>query len=106
MEECCICFEESVYLFTTRCKHKFHHNCLFYWCKTSDTCPCCREKNPTGLSKIKEKKKDIINNYIFITDSYIRPQQYIIYEINNNNINNNINNNVINIDNNNNITNN
>lgn len=45
-EKCPVClFEIDIdkNLYTTRCGHKYHRECLKPWFKKNDSCPSCRE---------------------------------------------------------------
>jgi hypothetical protein len=49
-DDCSICMtplRDNVVL--TRCRHKFHSACVTPWLNSHDTCPLCRNKNPTPL---------------------------------------------------------
>ena len=40
---CAICLA-SMEITAMPCDHRYHSDCLLYWLKTADTCPCCRKK--------------------------------------------------------------
>jgi hypothetical protein len=45
-QKCAICYSvmlEYTNINITRCKHKFHSNCIIRWSSTRNSCPCCRE---------------------------------------------------------------
>ena len=49
-DECSICMApltDTAVL--TRCNHKFHRACITPWLNSHDTCPLCRNENPTPL---------------------------------------------------------
>jgi hypothetical protein len=49
-DDCSICMtplRDNVVL--TRCGHKFHSACVTPWLNSHDTCPLCRNENPTPL---------------------------------------------------------
>ena len=47
--ECSICMEQIVCEETTSCGHKFHKNCIDYWCRSNNSCPICRTTNPLSI---------------------------------------------------------
>lgn len=48
--ECCICMEQiDCQEETASCGHKFHISCIHRWCESNNSCPMCRQTNPTGL---------------------------------------------------------
>lgn len=101
LPECCICMEQiDCQEETTSCGHKFHTSCIHRWCESNNSCPMCRQTNPTGLMEHPTTPTgNTGENINYYYNNYNNINNYNNYNNNNNyinNINRNYNENIIN----------